>query len=147
MSEVCAELSCRPVAGTAQVCVSLTVYPHLQVAPDAADQVGRGLVRGALGGGGLVSAHLQQQHLVQHHLTQLRRELRHQLQARREQLPRMAKVLRRTTATRAISRAGNMVGTWIFFYSSLKIYVYILHQPAAFCVRYPDRATSKVQLY
>lgn len=67
--------------------------PHLQVSPDAADQVrGRSLLA-ALGRHHLVGSNLQQQHLVQHHLPQLRGELGDQLQAGREKLPCVGEVL------------------------------------------------------
>lgn len=74
----------------------LTVNPHLQVTSDPADQVGGRPLLAALGRHRLVRADLQQQDLVQHNLPQLRGELCDELQAGREQLPRVSEVLRET---------------------------------------------------
>lgn len=67
--------------------------PHLQVASDPADQIGGRPLLAALGRHRLVRPDLQQQHLVQHHLPELGRELGDELQAGREELPRVDKVL------------------------------------------------------
>lgn len=67
--------------------------PHLQVASDPADQIGGRPLFAALGRHRLVRPDLQQQHLIQHHLPELGRELGDELQAGREELPRVDKVL------------------------------------------------------
>ncbi len=81
-------------ANTPQCFHQLTVNPHLQVSSDPADQVGGRSLLATLGRHRFVRADLQQQHLVQHHLPQLRGELGNKLQAGREKLPCMSKVLR-----------------------------------------------------
>lgn len=55
--------------------------PHLQIAPDPADQIRGWSLFAALSSHRLMRPDLQQQHLVQHHLSQLWGELCDELQA------------------------------------------------------------------
>lgn len=67
--------------------------PHLQVSSDPADQVRGRAILAALSSQTLVSSDFQQQDLVEHHLPELWRKLCDELQAGREQLSGVDKVL------------------------------------------------------
>lgn len=93
----------RPPVRREFVCNSWqnTMYPHLQISTDPADQVGWRSLRVAFGSSCLVCSDLHQQQLIEHDLTQLWRKLCHQLEARREQLTSVCKILQQPKRQKA----------------------------------------------